>query len=39
MIRHQGWQVLNVISPDETLLDQVLQESSSPETAKQVEHA
>ena len=37
IIRHQGWQVLKVISPDERLLAQVQQENSSPETVKQAE--
>jgi len=35
IIRPQGWQILKVVSPDETLTAQVLQENSSPEIAKQ----
>jgi len=35
IIRHQAWQVLNVICPDEKRSAPVLQENSSPETAKQ----
>ena len=35
IIRHQGWQVLKVVSPDEMLLAQVHQENSRPEITKQ----
>jgi len=39
IIRHQVWQALKVVSPDEKFPAQVLLENSSPETAKQAGHA
>ena len=34
IIRHQGWQGLKFVRPDEQLPAQVPEENSSPETAK-----
>ena len=39
LIRHQGWQVLKVVSPDKKFPAQMPQENSSPETAKQAGRA